>query len=120
MNDNFILYKSTKQLFYDVLEYSNNIPRHLVYVRDELQVVMENILRYLHYYGVNLDKSYKIKEKYLKDLVVELSLVDFYLGFLYKQRVLGKVRFQAMIKQLESIRKLAYGVINSEKKLCEV
>lgn len=120
MNDNFILYKNVKEFSYEVVKYADNIPRNLIYIKTGLQDSFINSIRLVRYYVVNMNESYRVKLKYLKDLVVELSMIDYYLEFLYSARLLGKNRYAYFCNRLEDIRKVAYGVISSEKKRSEV
>ncbi len=116
MNDKFILHKLVKEFSYEMMKYTNNIPRNLVYLRNNMQTVFDNSIRLIKYYTVNMNETPRIKLKYLKDLVVELSMLDYYLECLYTFKALGKNQFNVYTGKLEEIRKLAYGVINSEKK----
>lgn len=120
MNDNFLLYKSVKNFSFEMMEYTNNIPRSLMYIKTNMQDVFNNSVRLIRYYVVNSNESYRIKVKYLKDLVVELSMLDYYLECLYRFKVLGSNKYNSYAKELENIRKLTYGVISSEKKLSQV
>ena len=115
-NENFALYKNVKDFSFEIMRYTNNIPKNLVYVREGIQDAFVASIRLIRYYVVNMNDTYRIKVKYLKDLVVELSMIDYYLEVLYNARVLGKNRYNDFSDKLENIRKIAYGVINSEKK----
>lgn len=118
MNDNFLLYKHIKEFSFEMMNYTNNIPRSLMYIKTNMQSVFDNSVRLVRYYIVNSNESTRVKIKYLKDLVVELSMLDYYLECLFKFKVLGKNKYTCYSKDLENIRKLAYGVISSEKKSC--
>lgn len=83
-----------------------------------MQTVFDNSVRLVRYYIVNSNETARIKLKYLKDLIVELSMLDYYLECLFRFKVLGKNKYGVYAKDLENIRKLAYGVISSEKKSC--
>lgn len=115
MNDDFLLYKKVKNFSFEMMRYTNNIPKSLSYLRVNILTVFDNAIRLIRYYVVNNKESQRVKLKYLKDLVVELSMVDYYLECLYTFGVLGKVKFNVMATELENIRKLAFGVIRNEK-----
>lgn len=116
MNDNFLLYKNIKEFSFEMIKYSNNIPRNLSYLKTNIQNSFDNAIRLVKYYIVNSNETPRIKIKYLKDLVVEISMFDYYLECLYSFKVLGKNRFNNYATTIENIRKIAYGVISSEKK----
>lgn len=115
MNENFQLYKCVKDFSFEMMKFTNNIPRNLMYIRTGMQDVFINSVKLIKYYTVNLDENPRIKLKYLKDLIVELAMLDYYLECLYVFRALGKNQFKTYSLSLENIRKLAYGVIKSEK-----
>ena len=118
MNENFLLYKHVKDFSFEMMRYTNNIPRNLMYIKENIQEALDNSIRLIRYYIVNMNDTQRIRIKYLKDLIVEISMLDYYLESLYVFKALGKNKFNAYSTELENIRKIAYGVINSEKKSC--
>ena len=98
------------------MDYVNNIPKSLSYIREDMVVSLISSIRLIRYYVVNINDSSRVKLKYLKDLVVEISMIDYFIECLYHNRVLGKNRYLDYGKKLENIRKITYGVIGSEKK----
>lgn len=116
MNDNFFLYKHIKDFSFEMMKYSNNIPRSLIYIKTNMQTSFDNAIRLTKYYIVNLNESQRVKIKYLKDLIVEISMFDYYLECLFNFRVLGQNKYNRYSTEIENIRKLAYGVLGSEKK----
>ncbi len=116
MNDNFNLYKSVKDFSFELMKYTNNIPRNLIYIKEGMQDSFVTSIRLIRYYVVNMNESSRVKYKYLKDLIVELSMIDYYIECLYVNKALGKNRYSEYAERLANIRKLTYGVINSEKK----
>lgn len=118
MNENFLLYKHVKDFSFEMMKYTNNIPRNLMYIKTNMQDVFNNSIRLIKYYVVNMNDTQRIRIKYLKDLIVEISMIDYYLECLFVFRVLGKNKYNVYSTELENIRKIAYGVINSEKKQC--
>lgn len=116
MNDNFMLFQKAKDLALEILEYSKNIPKNMTEVKIEMQKSAIASVRNIRCYMINLNESDRIKFKYLKDLVVELSMTDFYLESLHKYGLLGINKFNYFSSKLEEVKKIAYGVIASEKK----
>lgn len=116
MNENFLLYKHVKEFSFEMIKYCNNIPKNLTYIKTSIQSTFDNSIRLIRYYIVNINDTSRIKMKYLKDLIVELSMLDYYLECLYVERALGKNKYNVYASELENIRKIAFGVINSEKK----
>ena len=120
LNDNFQLYKSLKDICFEIFDFTENIPRKYLYIKSGIEVSLTTSIKLVRYYIVNKNETYRIRIKYLKDLIVELSMIDFYFDFMYNKKYLGKNRYTDFSLKLESIRRITYGVINSEKKQCEI
>ena len=88
----------------------------MMYLKQDIQKSFDNSIRLIKYYIVNSNESARIRIKYLKDLIVEISTLDYYLETLYNFKVIGKNKFQIYSTNIENIRKVAFGIINSEKK----
>ncbi len=69
MNENFLLYKHIKDFALEMMKYTNNIPRNLMYIRTNMQESFNSSIKLVHYYVVNMNDTERIKIKYLKDLV---------------------------------------------------
>lgn len=85
-----------------MIKYSNNIPKSLSYLKTNIQNSFDNAIRLVKYYIVNANETPRIKIKYLKDLVVEISMFDYYLECLYSFKVLGKNRFNNYATTIEN------------------
>ena len=56
-----------------------------------------------------------IKNKYQKEILVSISLVDMYLSILLELNIINKKKFMNISKQLSEIRKMTISWINNEK-----
>ena len=112
--NNFLLLEKSKWL----IRYSNiyifpNFPKiHLalkIKLEENLYSLIDNIIR------ANINKG-NIRNKHQKEILVIISLLDFYIGEIYNKKIIKKKRFVSFISCLNEIRKMTYGWIESEKK----
>lgn len=59
--------------------------------------------------------SGNIRNKYLKDCLVDISLIDYYMGTVYKLEIINKKRYIIIVNNLIEISKMINGWINNEK-----
>lgn len=118
-HDSFKIMKNTKEFIYDVVLFSRNFPKGEAVWKRALQEELFSLMRLLHFYIVNHD-SKRIKEKYMKDFIVSLSMVDFYFEYLYQNKIISFKKYQGYVESIIVIRKLAYGVLKNEKEFVTV
>ncbi len=53
--------------------------------------------------------------KYLKNLLIQLSMLDYYMRISYQRKFISLKRYESTARFLLEIRKITYGVIRSEK-----
>ena len=115
-NDSFKIMKNTKLLVFDVVEFSKNFPKGEAVLKKNLQEELFNLVKLLNSYIVNKGSA-RIKEKHVKDFIVSLSMVDFYFEYLYLNKMISFKKYKALVDDVITIRKLAYGVLKNEKEL---
>lgn len=76
---------------------------------NELYTLLNNILHANFNYG-------NIRKKYIKEAIVNVALMDIYIGFVYSNNIIIKKRFLSIVNKLSEIRKMLYGWINEEIK----
>ena len=72
---------------------------------------MYNLIELIHYVNINTGR---VKEKYLKDFVIKLSMLDYYALVSYKKKYISKHQREVIGRFLVEIRKISYGVIRNE------
>lgn len=77
-------------------------------LEDNLYSLIENIIR------ANLNKG-NIRTKYQKEMLINISMIDYYAGEIYEKKIIKKKRFVSFINALNEIRMMSYGWINNEK-----
>lgn len=63
----------------------------------------------------NVQSTYRVKEKYLKDLIIELSMLNYYIELSYERKFISKHQRDVVGRYLIEIRKMVFGVIQNEK-----
>lgn len=79
--------------------------------QDRLYSLLENCIRS----NTNIGN---IRVKYQKEMLIDISLIDYYIGEAYDKKIIKKNRFSSVINSLNEIRKMTYSwsIINEEKK----
>lgn len=113
-NDSFKIMKNTKKLVFDCIEFSNNFPKCEMTMKNELQKEMFCLIKYLNSYIVSSTNN-RIKEKYLKDFIISLSMVDFYFECSYMMKIISFKKYHEFGNQIIIIRKMAFGLLKNEK-----
>lgn len=81
-----------------------NLKRHI----EECQYdMMENIFAY------NLQKTDRIKEKYLYDYLVKLSMYDYYARESYHKKYINSHQLDCLTNIIIEARKITYGLIKT-------
>lgn len=110
----FKLLTLSKQLSFDIFSFSRNFPKNSVILKNSLQESLFKSIECLHYYIVNAQHP-KLKEKYLKDFIVNLTMIDFYLESAYKEKIMSFQKYNSYVKQIIVIRKMGYGLLKNEE-----
>lgn len=78
-------------------------------LEENLYSLIENSIR------ANLNKG-NIRSKYQREMLTNVSLIDYYIGVILDKGIIKKQRFTSFITCLNEIRRMVYGWINSETK----
>jgi len=89
-----------------------NFPKKEVVLKNRLEECMFSLIELIFSYEIQ--NVYRIKEKYLKDMLIKLSMFNYYINFSYEKKYISKRQSQVVGRYLVEIRKMIYGVIRSE------
>ena len=78
-------------------------------LENNLYGLVENTIR------ANINKG-SIRNKYQKEILINVSLIDYYLTLVLHKNLIQKKRFIAFTRALSEIRKMTYGWMSSEEK----
>lgn len=90
-----------------------NYPKYEVILRNHIEATMYTLVELIHSYRITTNKQ--TKEKNLNDFIIKLSMLDYYMRVSYEKKIINSHKLTVIINYLIEIRKLAYGVIRSEK-----
>ena len=94
-------------------EKSEEIKREVT-LKTKLQEELFNLIRELNSYIINKNSN-RIRQKNIKDFLVSLSMCDFYLEYVYLNRIISFDKYKFLVDKIITIKKLAYGMIKDEK-----
>lgn len=66
-------------------------------------------------FSFNINTADRIKQKYLKDYLVKLSMLDFYTHISFNKKMISKRQFEVIGRKIIELRKMGYGLIQNEK-----
>ena len=117
MNYNFKILNNT----YKTINYINkilvNYPKKEMVLKQNIEKNNYELIECIFAYNVN--DSLRIKEKYLKDLLVKLSMSDFYTRVSsrvsYDKKIISRHQFEVISKFLLEVRRMVYGLKRKEE-----
>lgn len=92
-----------------------NYPRCELVLKNNIEKTMYLLIQ--HIFSYRIEDVYRIKMKYLKDIVIDVSMLDYYMKVSYKKRIISVKKYESISRFLIEIRKITYGVIRSEKSI---
>ncbi len=113
MNSNFALLNNTKKTIAYINKQLINYPRSEVILKHNTEQTMYEIIELIFSFSIN--DIERIKLKYLKDLIIKLSMLDFYIATSFEKRIISKKKFESTSLFIVEIRKIAYGIIKNVK-----
>ena len=114
MNYNFHLLSKLQR----IISYYNK----LLINYPKIEIVLKNNIEKTNYdmieaiFAFNINDSVRIRQKYLKDFLVKLSMFDYYTKISYDKKIISKRQFEVIGKAVIEIRKIAFGVLKIENK----
>jgi len=113
MNYNFKILNNT----YKTINYINK----LLINYPNKEIVLKNNIEKNNYdwiesiFAFNINDSWRIKEKYLKDILIKLSMCEFYIKISYEKKIISKKKFIVIGNYLLEIRRMVYGLKKREE-----
>ena len=112
--NNFIIYNKVKWLInytdtYILNSFSKVHNSIKVRLQDNLYCLMDNLIRS----SVNVGN---IRSKYLKEMLVNIYLLDLYIGISLEKKIIKKKRFNSFVNSLNELKKMINSWSTNEKK----
>ena len=111
-NNDFQMLNKTMKTNEYITDLLLSFPNKEKVLKDYMESTMYDLIELIHYININTGR---IKEKYLKDFVVKLSMLDYYTLVSYQKKYISKHKREVIGRFLEEIRKISYGVIRNEQ-----
>ena len=112
MNSNFFLLNKC----YQTIDYYNkiliNYPKTEVLLKQSIEKTYYEMIENL--FSFNINSSDRIKQKYLKDFLVKVSMLDFYTRISNSKKVISKRQYEVIGNRITELRKMAYGLVKNE------
>lgn len=104
MMEDFLVYCKSKDLIkYVDLYVFSSFPKYKLSLKikfeEEMYGLLQNITR------ANFNKG-NIRQKYIIDCLVNISLMDTYISYIYEHKIIIKKRFLSIVNKLDELRKL--------------
>lgn len=112
MNSNFALLNNSKKTIAYINKQLINYPKCEVVLKQNMEKNMYEIIELIFSYSIS--DIERIKIKYLKDLIIKLSMLDFYVATSFEKRIISKKKFESTAMYIIEIRKIAYGLVRNE------
>lgn len=114
MNSNFSLLNNSKKTIAYINKQLINYPKSEMVLKQNIEKNMYEIIELIFSYSIS--DIERIKLKYLKDLIIKLSMLDFYIATSFEKRIISKKKFESTAMYIVEIRKIAYGLVRNEVK----
>ena len=114
MDNNFKILNNSKKTINYINKLLINYPKSYNILKNNIEVNNYQIIELIYYYVVNKD-NIRIRDKYLKDLIVKLSMLDFYMLNSYELKIISTKKYKIVSNFIIEIRKMVYGVLRNEK-----
>ena len=89
-------------------------PKKEVVLKQNIEKTMYSIIEDIFSYRI--EDTNRIKLKYLKSLLIQISMLDYYMQVSYKKKIISPKKYISVSNFLIEMKKISYGVIKSEKK----
>ncbi len=114
MNHNFQLLKCVQKTYWYINKILINMPKNEMILKTHIDENMLQIVELTYSYLINTD-SEKLRKNNLKNILIKLSMVDFFLLEIYNRKYIKKKKFESTNNFIVEIRKISYGLMRSEK-----
>ena len=113
MKDDLLIIRKVKQTIDYFDKIISNFPNSEYVIKNNIADNMYNILELCYFANVN---SGNIRNKYQKEIIVKIMMLDYYFNTSYKKEIITYKKYKTVSKFLLDIRKMMYGWMNYEKK----
>ena len=115
-NSKFKIILFTKRFIFLLEKYLDNIPNRRRVLKDNINNASYSLLKNIYLANILDRETFGEKRRYLESVILsDISMLDFFLEDLYRNKYISEKNSLAMSSELEQIRIWVRGWINSEK-----
>ncbi|MBP3840823.1 MAG: four helix bundle protein [Bacilli bacterium] len=111
-NDRLLIAVRLKKTIIYIENILENFPHKYIEIKSHISNSLYEMLEYVYLANSGYDK-----ERNRNLSIIKLQMVDFYLMLSYKKNLIGKKKFEGIIKHLEEIYKMLYGWKNYNEEI---
>ena len=113
MNSNFQLLNNVEKTYWYINKMLINIPKNEMKIKSYVDENMLDIVKLTLSYQINSDNM-RIRKGNIKEILIKLSLVDFFVLEIYKRGYIKKKKYMSITNYIIEIRKISYGLLRNE------
>ena len=113
MDYNFYLLSRTEKMINYIDDFKVHFPNTEYILKQNIEKNEYMLIELI--FAFNIHQTTRIKEKYLKDIIVKLSMLDFYIRKSYHHKYINFHKFECVTNMITEIRKITYGLLRSNK-----
>lgn len=114
--DKLVLYNKAQFLYIYVNTYVlSSFPKVHVHYKIKLEDTLSSLIENITYANFN---NGNIRKKYIKDVLVNISIIDFYVGIMYKLKIIKIDRYKRILKLNDELKALTFGWMKNEESKC--
>ncbi len=114
-NENFKLLDKTKKTTNYIKNITINIPKNERILKDSIEKIMFQSIENTYYYIIQNSENNRIKDKYLKDLLVNFAMLDYFMKCCKEGKYISNHQCDVVCKFLLELRKITHGIIRANK-----
>lgn len=114
METNFQLLSVSERLINYINKILPNFPKKELVLKNSIEKNMYELMESI--FAFNIQTSIRIRQKYLKDFLVLLSMLDFYMRQSYQKKYVSKRQIECIGRMMIEDRKIAYGLARMGEK----
>lgn len=114
MDTNFQLLAVSERLVVYLNRVLPNFPKKEYVLKQGIETHLYDLMECV--FAFNIQTSERIKQKYLKDYLVKLSMLDLYIRQSYLKKYISKHQMECMGRIMIEMRKITYGLIRAGEK----
>ena len=111
MNSNFLLLSKSERLINYYNKLLINFPNKEYVLKNNIETTSYKLIENIFSYNINTTD--RIKQKYLKDLLINLSMLDFYFEVALKKKYISEKKCNHYCSAILMLSKMTYGWIKN-------